>query len=131
MGVEMKQVRPRSAVEWTAPRSPKAWDQQDVTHPPPANPRLPGSAGWDSGECRIRHHVFASQENSFHLLPFSFLCGYVRSSKDSRFTFCFHWAHLLGDGKKVDRRKTAAIRVRRAGCGWPMGDVCEGGEKQG
>lgn len=33
----------------------------------------------------------------------------MRISKDSRFTFCFHWADLLGEGKKVDRRKTAEV----------------------
>ena len=65
--------------------------------------------------CWIRHHVFTSREKSFHLLPFSFLCGYMRISKDSRSTFCFLWAGLLGERKKVDCRGTAEVKCGRQG----------------
>ena len=65
--------------------------------------------------CWFRYHIFTSRVKSFRLLPFSFLRGYVRISKDSRFTFCFHWADLLGDRKKVDCRETAGVECGRHG----------------
>lgn len=37
----------------------------------------------------------------------------MRISKDSRSTFYFHWADLLGEGKKVDCRETAEVKCGR------------------